>query len=219
MKNITDSRFIATDDPKSQQFVFQLPKEWETRPYEYEWAKNFADKNDIVLDAACGLGHPLKFYLGEKCKHTFACDIDERLLDNRAILLDMKETYTHDEIQEEHVQRLLNSVSMSCCSLTDLPYSNQLFDKIFCISVIEHLNIEDIYKSLVEFKRVLKEDGLIILTCDYPTIDLDIFNRIINEAELTFFENVSFTRPPNVLTSTIWGELNCFRAVLKKKNG
>ncbi len=44
----------------------------------------------------------------------------------------------------------------------DLPFENQKFDCIFCTEVVEHLfNLDEI---LTEFHRVLKDDGIVLLT-------------------------------------------------------
>lgn len=67
-----------------------------------------------------------------------------------------------------------------------------MFDRVFCISVLEHLHDfftrhagwrvpgflrfafrRDIEQSLREFRRVLTEDGVIVLTFDHPNINLD----------------------------------------------
>lgn len=55
---IYTSRFILQTDPYSNHFVFTLSDIWETRPHEYERAKNFATTEDTLLDATCGLAPP-----------------------------------------------------------------------------------------------------------------------------------------------------------------
>ena len=42
------------------------------------------------------------------------------------------------------------------------PFKNNSFDLIWCSEVIEHL--DDVKKSIIEFKRVLKQNGKMILT-------------------------------------------------------
>jgi len=49
-----------------------------------------------------------------------------------------------------------------------LPYPDGYFDKVFCISCIEHLrDFEDVKKTMSEFRRVLKYGGVLFLTVDY----------------------------------------------------
>jgi|GEM_PF-3142635 len=75
------SRFVTTRDARRNDFVFDLPECWWNRPYEYACAAEFADRDATVLDAACGIEHPLKFYLAKMCQACHACDIDQRILD------------------------------------------------------------------------------------------------------------------------------------------
>jgi hypothetical protein len=72
-----DSRFFRIDDDKTGFFVYNLPQTWWSRKYEYKWVEKFARPGDIVLDAASGVFHPLKFFLADRCKKVYACDIDE----------------------------------------------------------------------------------------------------------------------------------------------
>ena len=57
------SRFFTFDDPKLNKVILKLPESWWSRPYEYAWAKSFVEQDHVVLDAACGVCHPFKFYL------------------------------------------------------------------------------------------------------------------------------------------------------------
>lgn len=47
-------------------------------------------------------------------------------------------------------------------SITSIPEKNQTFDWIFCSEVLEH--IEDYNKALSEMRRVLRDNGLILIT-------------------------------------------------------
>ncbi|HEX6940818.1 MAG TPA: class I SAM-dependent methyltransferase [Longimicrobiales bacterium] len=51
--------------------------------------------------------------------------------------------------------------------LTALPFAAGTFDAAFCISVIEHLPGERIPQALAELRRVLHQDGRLLLTTDY----------------------------------------------------
>jgi len=213
--SIFTSRFILKTDSYSKHFVFNLPKTWETRPHEYEWAKNFAETEDIVLDAACGLSHPLKFYLAGKCKEVYACDIDARILSKFSILKDIRDTYG-TVIENSFLNHYFHHIHFCHSSLSKLPYQDKSFDKIFCISVLEHLSKVDIEQTFKEFRRTLKDEGLLIVTFDYPTINLEALKILLDKVKFKFYGDYSFDKPDNLLVSTIWGELNCFRAVLIK---
>lgn len=208
------SRFIINSDPNSSKFIFDLPETWPTRYYEYIWASAFAKFEDVALDAASGICHPLKFFLSQKCKEVHACDIDNRILSPYYIMKEIEEAFGID-IASNIPHEFFHDVTYAKANLTALPYSDKKFDKVYCISVIEHMSGEDIKKALVEFNRVLKDDGLIVLTFDYPTINLDFLKISIEEAGLEFVGEVNFSLPDNSMYSDIWEKLYCFRAVLK----
>jgi ubiquinone/menaquinone biosynthesis C-methylase UbiE len=234
MKNLT-SRFISNTDENSKEFFFKLHPSWWSRFYEYPWASQFVNREDVVLDAASGICHPLKFYLMNVARETHACDIDPRILQPDKILEDVEESFGADA-KKKLSERHLKNIYYSQASLTNLPYPDKKFDKIFCISVLEHLpdyfnkhanlwgarNLlfsakRDIYYSLKEFKRTLKDDGLLILTFDYPSINLKYLSRIMTDIGMSFMGNVSFDLPEDALYSRVY-DLYCFRAVLKKQS-
>ena len=224
-----ESRFVRSTDPASRHFMFPLPEAWWSRPYEYHWAASFCEPNDVALDAASGVPHPLKFYLAERGNEVHAVDIDARIVDDGAILQDVTDVYGVDLDP-----LLLQRVGHRLASLTSLPYADGMFDKVYCISVLEHLRDlfnkwpwllpvkpllpflpDTIEASLREFRRVLKDDGLIVLTFDYPRINLDYLRRLVDRLDLAFAGPVDFSDSGDVLT---WSErgLKCVRVVLRK---
>lgn len=58
----------------------------------------------------------------------------------------------------------LQNILLSKADVTKLPFRSDHFDLLFCLSLIEH--IQDQKRALVEFKRVLRKDGVLIL--GYP---------------------------------------------------
>ena len=120
------------------------PDFWWSRRYEYPFAMSHITPDDIILDAACGTYHPFKHAAAEICM-VYACD------------LDICEPGNYQFIQAD---------------LTNLPYEEQ-FTKVFCISVLEHMNPDQRVKAIREFHRVLKPDGKLILTVDYPSCNLE----------------------------------------------
>ncbi|MEC0264974.1 class I SAM-dependent methyltransferase [Paenibacillus anseongense] len=210
------TRFFIQSDPMEQEFLYRLPDTWWSRTYEYAWCASFIEDTDIALDAACGIPHPFKFVLGRRCKQAYACDWDSRVLSTQSLLESIR-----SEINEEAAEIVrkgdYTETILSQASLTQLPYANDFFDKIFCISVLEHLNPNDMLLSLKEFSRTLKDDGLLILTLDHPTVDLNMFQSIVHNSGLDFLSEPNFTLPPDALHTDLWGGLYCFRAVLKKR--
>lgn len=212
---IYSSRFIKESDPKTTDFIFKLPDYWWSRIYEYEWAARFVQREDVCLDAACGLCHPFKFYLYDNCKEAHACDIDRGIKD-RSIMLKEIEIAYGKEAADNLPSRYIESINYAIADLTKLPYENNKFDKVYCISVLEHLSSEAMEKTFNEFKRVLKDDGIIVLTFDYPTINLESLDMLIKKSGLRYVKEVDYNMPKDRLYTNMWGGLYCFRAVLSK---
>ncbi len=212
-----NSRFILTSDLKINSLVdIPLRSTWWSRGHEYAWAAQFADADLIVLDAACGISHPFKWYLGEVSLETWACDTDPRISKMSSII---KETY--DDLGKIAYTTLINNpilynqVKLINASICSMPINMPRFDRIFCISTFEHLSHNDQIKAIAEFSRLLTPDGLIILTVDYPEVAPEVLLEIANSVDLVPAGEVLLERPSNdVLTN---GYLSIYRCVLRHK--
>jgi 2-polyprenyl-3-methyl-5-hydroxy-6-metoxy-1,4-benzoquinol methylase len=49
-----------------------------------------------------------------------------------------------------------------------LPLKDKSFDKVFLLAVLEHIETNKVYDLFLEFKRILKNDGKIVLTTPTP---------------------------------------------------
>lgn len=208
----TTSRFVRRCDERIDHLWYDLPSAWWSRPYEYGWALGFARPEDVVLDAASGICHPLKFALAERCRETHACDLDPRIEDIDAILADIGGAMPASAIPMLR-QRIEQGVQLRVASLTALPYADGMFDRLFCISVLEHMGPDDRAITLREFARVTRRGGWIVLTMDHPLVDLPAFVRQALEAGLRFVSDFRLDVPPDALYSQEYG-LRCFRALL-----
>jgi len=103
-----------------------------------DFFQKYIDKDDIVLDLGCGYG---EFINNIKCKKKFAIDLN----------LDAKK-YLNKEV------KLYLESSTKISSITD-----KSIDKIFVSNFFEHLEREDIVKTIKEFKRVLKSRGEVLI--------------------------------------------------------
>lgn len=228
------SRFITTGDERVDRLILPLHATWWSRPYEYAWAARFANAAGAVLDAACGVEHPFKFHLLDRCGEVHACDLDERILSREKTLRELESVYGNDAAAALP-ERYLDGVRYRLASVTNLPYRDGMFDRIFCISVLEHLDDffnrhagwrvpgllrfafhRAIEQSLREFRRVLADDGIIVLTFDHPDINLDYLFEVAAVTGLTPAGAVRRDIPPDALFCEPLG-LRCFRLVLKKK--
>ena len=122
----------------------------------YIFASNFVN-NKIVLDAACGTGYGSN-YLSNYATTVYGIDIDNDTIE------------TNKRIYNK------NNLIFSCGSIYHLPYEDNMFDVIISFETIEHVDDGD--KVLSEFKRVLKSDGILIISTPNKQISLD--NKIIN---------------------------------------
>lgn len=224
-KEILTSRFFAENDKKMNKVVFPLPSYWWSRFYEYAWAAEFCKKTDVVLDAACGIAHPFKFYLSEHSKEAYVIDIDDRINDNEKIAVEIQAVFGEGAKKEFLDKKMCaNLKKIQQGSITKLPFRNSMFDKVFCLSVLEHLSDKDKMETLQEFNRVLKSNGTIILTLDYSltteysTTTMEEIETLAEKAGLRLAGTRQPAKPQNAIH---WNnQLYCFRmALVKKKDG
>ncbi|MGL5753078.1 MAG: methyltransferase domain-containing protein [Paraclostridium sp.] len=216
MSNIYTSRFILREDKKTNICLFKIPINWYSRCYEYKWAMNFVGKDDICLDAACGIPHPFKFYLASTCDNVYAFDISNSIL-NKDYILNSVENFFDNEDYKEAV-KYIDKINFSVASLTNLPYLSSTFSRIFCIASLKCLNLDELETCLKEFYRTLKNKGYLILTFDIPPMDLNKVVCLISSVGFEFVGNLDLTKPNTALCSPLPCCNNCFRMLLTKIN-
>lgn len=114
-------------------------------------------KGKVVLDAACGEGYGSDI-LASNAQKVYGMDIDKESIDHAA------KKYT-----KPNLQYLLGSIDK-------LPFEDGTIDIIISFETIEHVD-ESIQKSfLKEIKRVLKKDGLLIMSTPNKKIYTDYRN-------------------------------------------
>lgn len=123
-----------------------------SRIYEYPFVESKIDhfiknkKNIKILDAGSGITFlPYKLSDKQEIKHIDCFDYDE-------------------ELQKTYESIPNNKVRFVAGSLDKLDFEDNTFDIVYCISVLEHTDNYD--KILNEFKRVIKNGGLLIITFD-----------------------------------------------------
>ncbi len=106
-----------------------------------EISTQFASLNDnsVILDVGCKDGYLLKTIrnYNQSCK----CYGIEK---NPSVL------------------ELIKTCDVRVADVTNLPFENNFFDKVFVLDVLEH--VEELDKAIEEIKRVLKTHGNIILS-------------------------------------------------------
>lgn len=161
--NFTGERYIPEYFSESQDTI---KREHEER-YSVV-AKIVSDKK--VLDAACGSGYG-SFELSKNAKEVFGLDISEETIKYA------KETFCADN---------LNYI---IASVTELPFDDNSFDVVVSFETIEHISEEQQHLFLKETKRVLKKDGILIISTPDKLYYSDKWNYT-NEFHIKeFYEN------------------------------
>lgn len=112
------------------------------------------NKNIKILDAGCGEGQLLLEIFNRGYKNIYGVDITKIALKQA----------------EKRVK-----AKLSLQNLEDLNFPNEYFDVVICTEVIEH--VENYKKVIKELKRILKKNGLLIIT--FPNEPLCVLMRII----------------------------------------
>lgn len=138
-----------------------------TRGWEYPWiyerVKDLTPTNSKVLDCGCGKSiFPIK--MAEEGYSSYGLDY----LEGNSI------TKSGYGLNRKHINKYSNKVEFIIGGIQDIPVEDDYFDVVTCISVMEHIIIDnkkdpDFHlKCLNEMCRVLKPEGYLI--CTYDTI-------------------------------------------------
>jgi arylsulfatase len=137
--------------------------------HRYRFAKEFV-KGKKVLDLACGEGYG-SFMLSEDADSVLGIDID-----------DLSVRHASSKYIKEHLEFIKGSI-------TDIPIeSEKIFDVIVCFEALEHIEEHD--ELMNEVKRLLKDDGIFIVSTPNKSIysDQPNFQNLFHLKELYFDE-------------------------------
>jgi len=123
---------------------------WGSRPYEYAWTSSVVSiKNKKVIDLGVGLPSQYNWYqhvmIHLRPAFYVGIDFDSRILNE----LIMTPNY-----------------EIKYMNMAELHYQDKSFDIAYCISTFEHIPYEIFMKSIEEAYRVLKDDGMLVITLD-----------------------------------------------------
>lgn len=131
-----------------------------SRQYEYPWAiqnSNFTG-HDVCLEAGGGYA-PFKYGLAKRCKKVISVDIDKE---------------SQKKAFDSTIRLNYNNIFFVNESIQDLRYSEK-FDKIYCLSVLEHIEDADVrMRCLENMVNMLKPNGELF-------ISFDIFMKYTND--------------------------------------
>ncbi len=111
----------------------------------YTFTKSFV-QNKTVLDVACGVGYGSAMIKSFGATSVYGVDISSRA------------------IQYAQTNYGSDGVTFICETATHLPFADQFFDVIISFETIEHLDEESRKSYLHELFRVLKREGILILS-------------------------------------------------------
>lgn len=110
--------------------------------HRYAFALEYSH-DKVVLDIACGEGYGSRL-LSDHASYVYAIDNSE------PVILQARNKY-----QKQNLEFLYGSVSK-------IPLKDDSIDLIVCFETIEH--VAEHVQMMTEFKRILKEDGILILS-------------------------------------------------------
>jgi ubiquinone/menaquinone biosynthesis C-methylase UbiE len=131
-----------------------------------EWLRRLIGPDKVVLDLGCGVGRIEKF-LAPSCRLLHAADVSKVMLKKAAERLQGIPNVMFNRVDGN---------SLDC-------FSDEMFDAVFSLLVLQHLEKEDAFRYLLEFHRVLKTDGLCIV--QFPNlISESYFNDFLTYARM-----------------------------------
>lgn len=112
----------------------------------YIFASSFIKNNDLVVDVACGTGYGSYVLARKGVKKVIGIDIS-----NAAI-----------EYAKKKYSGRVNNIEFLVGNAMEMPISSHEVDVVVSFETIEHLNDPEAF--LLECRRVLKDEGLLILS-------------------------------------------------------
>ena len=116
----------------------------------------FVDPSSVVLDVGCGIGRVMKF-IAPKCREISGVDTSTLIL--------RRAKHELRSFKNCHLYRQ----DFKKCSA----FSNDSFDLVYSFYVLQHMEKEDAYLSLLLMRRILKPKGILYL--QFPDFTSDHF--------------------------------------------
>jgi len=143
-----------------------------SRRFEYPWLYINLEpftKDDIVLDAGAG-NTVLQFILSKRVRQMHSLDKD------------MDDVNWANKVSEE---RRFSNVFSIVGDLTNMTFLSDYFDKVICISTLEHLPKQKVLDGVEELIRVTKQGGKIAITMDI------VLEKTDKQTDITDFGSIA----------------------------
>lgn len=125
----------------------------------YYFAQELFDKNSRVLDIACGGGYGSDL-LAQKLKYVIGIDISEEAV-----------MYSSKKYIRDNLHFLVGDVS-------NIPLDDCSVDGIVSFETIEHVDEQMQIEFLKESKRILRDDGIFVVSCPNKPIASDFAYKL-----------------------------------------
>jgi ubiquinone/menaquinone biosynthesis C-methylase UbiE len=130
-------------------------------------------KDDVVFDVGCASGRQL-FKIADKIKAGYGIDIAQSFI---------------DKANREKEKKGVNNLYFQQATIETLSFPDEMFDKVICAEVLEH--VDDANLALGEILRVLKKDGVLILTVPNLNADATLWGRLMRLIGVRKFKPIS----------------------------
>jgi SAM-dependent methyltransferase len=133
----------------------------------------------------------------------------------KRVLRPANDAWYHDS---RRIKRLGLDIKYFADSMENLRFESEYFDRVYSISVVEHLPEHVAYAGMKEMARVLKQGGLLVVTIDNdgPHVTAELrgkFQELIACTGLSLFGATDFSLPD---ASDVPGTYNVVGFVLEK---
>ncbi len=135
--DLTGERMIPELNQKDEVYLEHMSR--------YIFASQFV-KNKIVLDIACGSGYGSDLLLKEGAKKIFSVDISQEAIE-----------YCRKKYKNDKISFIVGDVKQ-------IPVEDDSIDVVVSFETVEHISFEEQKKFMQEIKRVLKSDGMLIMS-------------------------------------------------------
>jgi 2-polyprenyl-3-methyl-5-hydroxy-6-metoxy-1,4-benzoquinol methylase len=166
-----------------------------SRRWEYPWAILAADLRPGLraLDAGCGASPLLRWLASEwSGLSLYGVDKGPETHDATTWKVKLLQTLGYVPIEGFH-PGLDHRIQLRQESITQMSFQNGFFDRVFCISVIEHLALEERGQAMSEMARVLKPGGRLLVTVDLPPDDSRAAEGIVEASGLQLLGSLDYS--------------------------
>lgn len=156
-----------------------------SRAWEYPWAmiaSEIQGHSFRILDVGGG-GSPFAIYLEKHGHESYVIDpslnqgLNAVINKSKGLYRNIRSLLFYWVLRFTGVKRIWgkqafnkkNPVHYYPYSATDIHFPDNFFDRVFCLSLMEHIPVEFWEQCIKEFERVLKPGGRLIITLDMST--------------------------------------------------